>query len=109
MSAYNESVLDAVHEVADAVSSIQGLQRVSAEQVRARTATDEAYGLAVIRYRAGLGNYLTVLTAQTQQLTQDRLNVDLASRAYELDVNLARALGGGYADQTPDKLSSVRP
>ena len=70
----------------------------SVEQAAARKATDEAYGLAVVRYRAGLGNYLTVLTAQTQQLAQDRLNVDLAARAFELDVNLARALGGGYID-----------
>ena len=26
----------------------------------------DAYNVAVIRYRAGLGNYLTVLTAQTR-------------------------------------------
>mgnify|MGYP000140163057 CR=1 FL=1 len=29
-------------------------------------------------------NYLTVLTAQTQQLVQDRLDVDLQARAFEL-------------------------
>ena len=43
---------------------------------------------------------MTVLTAQTQQLVQDRLDADLRARAFELDVNLARALGGGYADTT---------
>ena len=54
----------------------------------------EALKFAVQRYGAGLGNYLTVLTAQTQQLTQERLDVDLKARAYDLDVSLARALGG---------------
>ncbi len=103
---YNEVVLGAVRELADAISSIRGLDHVTTEQARARSATDEAYNIAVIRYRAGLGNYLTVLTAQTQQLTQERLNVDLRARAFELDVNLARALGGGYVDREQERLSA---
>lgn len=107
VSAYNQAVIDAVRDVADAVTSIQGLARTSEEQVRARKATDEAYDLAVVRYRAGLGNYLTVLTAQTQQLAQDRLNVDLRARAFDLDVNLARALGGGYTAPEAAKVSAA--
>ena len=109
VTTYNQAVIDAVHDLADAVTSIHGLATTSAEQAVARKATDEAYDLAVIRYRAGLGNYLTVLTAQTQQLTQDRLDVDLAARAFELDVNLNRALGGGYTDLAATRLSSARP
>jgi len=108
VTSYNQTLIDAVHELADAVTSIHGLARTSSEQARARAATDEAYNLAVIRYRAGLGNYLTVLTAQTQQLAQDRLDADLKARAYELDVNLARALGGGYADTSPAKIAAAR-
>ena len=107
MSAYNEAVIDAVRDVAEALASINGLVRVSAEQARAREATTDAYNLAVIRYRAGLGNYLTVLTAQTQQLVQDRLDADLRARAFELDVNLARALGGGYVEASNVNLSAA--
>ena len=109
VSAYNQAVIDAVRDVADALSSIDHLARIAAEQARAREATTDAYNLAVIRYRAGLGNYLTVLTAQTQQLVQDRLDADLKARAFELDVNLARALGGGFADVTPVNLSAAAP
>src|SRR6185369_15770491 len=98
ITVYNEAVIDAVRDVADALASIGGLAHVTVEQARARSATTDAYNLAVIRYQAGLGNYLTVLTAQTQQLVQDRLDADLKARAYELDVNLVRALGGGYVD-----------
>ena len=108
VTSYNQTLIDAVHELADAVTSIHGLARTRTEQARARAATDEAYHLAVIRYRAGLGNYLTVLAAQTQQLAQDRLDADLKARAYELDVNLARALGGGYADTSPEKVAAAR-
>jgi NodT family efflux transporter outer membrane factor (OMF) lipoprotein len=107
IATYNEVVIDAVHELADAVSSIRGLARTAAEQAQARTATTDAYNIAVIRYRAGLGNYLTVLTAQTAQLAQDRLNVDLEARAFDLDVNLARALGGGYVDKSFGALSEA--
>jgi NodT family efflux transporter outer membrane factor (OMF) lipoprotein len=96
VAAYNQAVIDAVRDLADALAAIEGLSRVAAEQARARAATTDAYNLAVIRYKAGLGNYLTVLTAQTQELIQDRLDADLTARAFELDVNLARALGGGY-------------
>ena len=106
VSTYNQAVIDAVHDVADAVTSIAGLAHVAEEQARAKRATTAAYDLAVIRYKAGLGNYLTVLTAQTQQLVQDRLDADLKARAFELDVNLARALGGGYVDR-PNTAPSV--
>jgi outer membrane protein TolC len=51
----------------------------------------------VQRYRAGLGTYLNVLTAETAVLAQRRLGVDLAARALDARVALYRALGGGYA------------
>ncbi len=107
VSVYNQAVIDAVRDVADALSSINQLSNVASEQARARAATTDAYNLAMIRYKAGLGNYLTVLTAQTQQLVQDRLDADLRARAFELDVNLARALGGGYVDAAPMNISAV--
>jgi NodT family efflux transporter outer membrane factor (OMF) lipoprotein len=107
ISTYNQAVIDAVHDVADAVASIQGLSHVAVEQARAKEATTAAYDIAVVRYKAGLGNYLTVLTAQTQQLVQDRLDADLKARAFELDVNLARALGGGYVESAPLALSAA--
>jgi NodT family efflux transporter outer membrane factor (OMF) lipoprotein len=101
IGAYNQAVIEAVHDVADVLSGMDGLAKVRVEQVVARDAATDAYNTAVIRYRAGLGNYLTVLTAQTQQLVQDRLDADIRARAFELDVNLVRALGGGYADPAP--------
>jgi NodT family efflux transporter outer membrane factor (OMF) lipoprotein len=105
VSAYNEALVDAVRDVADALASIDHLGPVAAAQAKARAATTRAYDLAVIRYKAGLGNYLTVLTAQTQRLVQDRLDADLKARAFELDVDLARALGGGYVDTAPVTVS----
>ena len=56
---------------------------------------------AMQRYRAGLGTYLTVLTAETNVLAQRRLTADLDARALDTQVALVRALGGGYAADSP--------
>ncbi len=97
VSDYNQAVLDAVHQVADALDGLRLLDQEKAQQRQAREAIDAAYDLAVKRYKAGMGNYISVLIAQTGVLTQARLDTDLRIRAYQLDASLASALGGGYA------------
>ncbi|RSE90699.1 efflux transporter outer membrane subunit [Achromobacter aegrifaciens] len=97
VSDYNQTVLDAVHQVADALDGLRLLDQEKAQQRQAREAIDAAYDLAVKRYKAGMGNYISVLIAQTGVLTQARLDTDLRIRAYQLAANLANALGGGYA------------
>ena len=93
---YNTSVLDALREVADALSSWRALQAQLGEQNAVSGALDSASTLALQRYQAGLTNYLTVLTAQSAALEQQRTLLDLQARAYTLNVALIRALGGGY-------------
>ncbi|WZB72302.1 efflux transporter outer membrane subunit [Achromobacter xylosoxidans] len=102
ISDYNQSVLDAVRQVADALDGLRLLEQERGEQRQARAAIDAAYDLAVKRYKAGMGNYLSVLIAQTGVLTQARLDTDLRIRAYQLDADLAYALGGGYTPAAPD-------
>ncbi len=106
IASYNQTVLHAVNEVADTLASIRALDRESGEQRKAREAIEQAYELAVKRYRAGLGNYLSVLAAQSAVLTQARLDTDLKARALALDVALAKALGGG-ADLPADPAGPV--
>jgi NodT family efflux transporter outer membrane factor (OMF) lipoprotein len=96
IESYNATVLDAVRDVADQVTSAQSIGRQQAEQRDAQAAAESAYDIAVQRYRAGLGNYLNVLTAETTVLAQRREAVDLAARALDTQVALARALGGGW-------------
>ncbi|CFP09041.1 outer membrane protein [Bordetella pertussis] len=55
VSDYNQTVLDAVQQTADAIDALRLLGREQAEQRQAREAIDAAYDLAVRRYRAGLG------------------------------------------------------
>jgi NodT family efflux transporter outer membrane factor (OMF) lipoprotein len=96
IESYNAAVLDAVRDVADQVASAQSVARQQAEQREAQSAAEAAYDIAVQRYGAGLGNYLNVLTAETSVLAQRREAVELAARALDTQVGLARALGGGW-------------
>ena len=96
IDAYNGTLLRALREVADEVSTLQSLERQQRAQAEATAAADAAYDLAVQRYQAGLGNFLVVLTAQTNVLAQRRAAADLKARHLGAEVALARALGGGY-------------
>lgn len=98
IESYNGAVVEAIHQAADAVASLQSLDRQIAEQHQALVAAEGAYDIAVQRYKAGLGTYLNVLAAENAVLAQRRLDVDLAARVLDARVALYRALGGGYTD-----------
>jgi NodT family efflux transporter outer membrane factor (OMF) lipoprotein len=93
---YNAALLQAVREVADGMTTQQSLERQRREQAAALDRAESAYDLALQRYRAGLGNYLVVLSAETQVLAQRRLAVDLQARVLDNQVVLAQSLGGGW-------------
>ena len=109
IESYNGAVLDAVRDVADQVSSAQSVARQQAEQAESQRAAEAAYDIAVQRYGAGLGNYLNVLTAETTVLAERRQAVDLAARALETQVGLARALGGGWQPDTETTAAAGKP
>jgi NodT family efflux transporter outer membrane factor (OMF) lipoprotein len=93
---YNSNVIDAVHDVADQITSARSIERQQRQQAEALAAAEGAYDVATQRYRAGLATYLTVLNAETNVLTQRRLTVDLRARVLDSQMLLVRALGGGY-------------
>jgi len=105
---YNGSVVDAVREAADQLGSLQSIERQRRDQALAQAAAESAYDLATQRYRAGLGTYLTVLTAENNVLAQRRLTADLDARALDTQVALVRALGGGYAADAPTNTQARR-
>lgn len=96
VSRYNEMVVDALREVADRIASYRSVETQRREQSRAVAAAQEAYDLALLRYREGIGNYLQVLSAEQPLLVQQGLDVDLRARELTLSINLIRALGGGF-------------
>ena len=102
VESYNQSLIDAVRDVADQVASLQSLDVQRREQTDAQNAAAAAYSLALQRYKAGLANYLTVLAAQSAVLSQRRAETDLRARSLDLQVGLVKALGGGFNNDGND-------
>jgi len=96
---YNQTLADALREVADSLLSLRSVAAQRVEQQQALDAARNAYELAVLRYREGVGNYLQVLSTEDQLLGQQRLEADLRARRLDLSVALVGALGGGF--ETP--------
>ena len=93
---YNQTLLDAVREVADVVTNWRALERETREQQSALADAQRSYDLTTERYRAGLDNYLSVLSSQNQLLLAQGLGAELTARRLTFSVDLVRALGGGY-------------
>lgn len=96
VAAYDETLVQALHEVADAAVSARLLQTRLAESQRALAAAEDAYRIAKLRYDGGLTNYIVVLSAENTLIVQRRLVATLETRTLAVDAALARALGGGF-------------
>ncbi|MXO66088.1 efflux transporter outer membrane subunit [Altericroceibacterium endophyticum] len=98
VASYDKTLIDALHEVADAATSIHALDTRRAQADASLLSAEKAYDIAQQRYAGGLSNYLAVLTAEDSVLTRRRISAELRSRAFTLDVALIRALGGGFSE-----------
>jgi NodT family efflux transporter outer membrane factor (OMF) lipoprotein len=100
IQAYNQQVIDAVREAADAATSAASIGRQLQLQRQALEASTASYDFSQKRYGQGLGNALIVLNAETQMLAERRLEVDLEYRALDVQAQLMKALGGGWTAGT---------
>lgn len=97
---YNQTVTQALHDVANAGLSQKALSGQLLKAEEAVEAAGEAHRVARNRYEGGLATYLEVLYAEDVLLSSQRNLSNLQSRAFSLDVALKRALGGGYEHHT---------
>ena len=100
---YDKTLIDALHDVANAVASRSALGSQSTDARASLADSQKAYEVARLRYKAGLSNYLDVLTAEQALIVARRRDADLSARAFTLDVALVRALGGGYVAAADSK------
>ena len=105
VAGYNQSLVGALHEVADALQAMRALDGRIASTVQARDVARSAWDVATARYRAGLGNQIDVLAAQQPLLQFDQQIVALRSQRLAAAIDLDHALGGCLvltAPTTPD-------
>jgi len=95
---YNQTLLDAVREVADVVAHWRGAR------ARERRAADRARGRAALlrahqptRIAPGSNNYLSGAVEPEPGVEAQGLRAQLQARRLSFSVDLVRALGGGYS------------
>ena len=93
---YNQALADALKDVVDQLASWRSVEQQRIQQKAALDTAQEAYDLALLRYREGIGNFLQVLSVEAPLLEQQSLAAELRARQLEIAINLVRALGGGY-------------
>jgi NodT family efflux transporter outer membrane factor (OMF) lipoprotein len=108
VAGYDQTVVDGLHEVVDAVQAIRALDAQSASLEQARAAAASAYDLAGQRYHAGLANQLDVLAVQKPLLQVEQQLVAVRAQRYAAAIDLDQALGGGLQPASPgDSIGST--
>ena len=93
---YRSTVLHAFQEVEDNLAQLNDLAKESQNVDAAVKDTNKTLTIAMNRYREGMISYLEVVTAQTAVLQVELQALNLRTRRLQANVNLVRALGGGY-------------
>ena len=101
VAAYNQTLVSALHEVADALQNARALETQIASSQTAANAARAAWQLAQARYHAGLGTQLDVLAAQQPLLQLEQQLAALRAQRLTAAVDLDRALGGGLTPTAP--------
>jgi outer membrane protein TolC len=96
VASYQQTVLTAFREVEDSLSDLRVLEEEAKTQDAAVAAAQRSLDQSVNRYKGGLDNYLTVITAQSVALSNQRTAVNLLTRRMTSSVLLVKALGGGW-------------
>lgn len=97
---YNNTVLQAVQQTADQLSLLASYKNQIAQSAQSLAASEDAYRIAQVRFRAGLSNQLAVLATETAVLNARRNQINLIAAQAVARVTLLLALGGSFDPST---------
>ncbi|CAG2132929.1 AdeC/AdeK/OprM family multidrug efflux complex outer membrane factor [Cupriavidus numazuensis] len=97
---YERTIQTAFREVSDGLAARGTYTSQLEAQLRFVEAAQDAYNLADRRYRTGVDSYLAVLDAQRSLYNAQQLLIVARQEQLTSEVNLYKALGGGWHDQT---------
>jgi outer membrane protein TolC len=96
VAAYRAAILSALVDVENALSALDHLQQARALQEENVSQSERAFEGASLRYKAGSGDFLTVLEAQrTLYAARDQYSQYRFAR-FQAFIALYKALGGGW-------------
>ncbi|HZX44004.1 MAG TPA: efflux transporter outer membrane subunit [Myxococcaceae bacterium] len=106
---YEQTVLTAFREVADALDDVQRLDGVLQQREEEVTNLTEAVALAVDRFYGGVSSYLEVTTTQNLLFPAELNLAAVRAQRTSAFINLYRALGGGWQVPPPPEAGPVEP
>jgi NodT family efflux transporter outer membrane factor (OMF) lipoprotein len=110
VATYRQTVLSAFQQVEDELAALRILEQETAKVQETVQAANRALTVATAQYKAGVTNFLTVITSQAALLDAQRTAVDLLTRRLMANVLLIEALGGGWnASQLPSQEDVKKP
>ena len=92
---YNATVINAMSEVANAVTKAQSLEKQHQLTVQALATAQRARDLAEKAYKAGISDAINMLNTQVALLAEEQQQAQNGARELDLYVSLMNALGGG--------------
>ncbi len=109
LAAYRQTVLSAFQQVADTLHALQHDADLVRAQSGAAHESQVALELARVNYRAGLVDYLAVLTATSQFQTAEIGHVSAVGQRLQDSVALFVALGGGWSEDSAAAAPAAAP
>lgn len=106
---YRGVVLSAFQQIEDNLSLLQDLDMALQQQREASAAAHQSVELALNRYKQGVVGYLDVVQAQTAELDSERSVLDIQTRQLSANVQLIKALGGGWSSEELASASAQSP
>ena len=101
IATYDQRVLDAVRDVAQAAAALQGLDAQARQQHEAAVQTEALQRSAQARLRQGLADHASTLQADLAVLLERQAGLQLDRQRLQTEVALTQSLGGGFhADAT---------
>ena len=96
VAAYVNQVLDAYRDVEDALTDRDALDTMVGDYQRAATAASNYHRLALVQYKTGLADYLTVIDAERTLLAARLSLAQAGNLRHTASIRLVKALGGGW-------------
>lgn len=93
---YNQTLVRAINQVATQTGDLRSLDAQVQDAESARASAEDAYKLAMQRYRAGVGNYLETLSVRQALIAAEQQLASLQTRRSNAWAMLNEALGGGF-------------
>jgi multidrug efflux system outer membrane protein len=98
---YNQTIVEAVREVAQGGAQLQGIEQQIVQQSAATALARAQLASAQERMDHGLANNSSVLNARQSLLKQQDADLYLQQVQLLAEVALTNALGGGYHEEAP--------